>query len=66
MTISHDVFEKAARQQAASLGYGNLPLVVVPQAKPQDTPEVIAERAERALPEVLGHLTTRAVAKAAR
>jgi len=65
VTVCHDVFERAARQQAASLGYGNLPIVVVQQARPADTPEVIAERAEAALPEILGHLTTKAVARTA-
>ncbi|MEK7681330.1 MAG: hypothetical protein AAB502_06265 [Chloroflexota bacterium] len=65
MTISHDSFAQAARQQAASLGYRNLPIVVMPQAKPLDTPEVIAERAERALPEILGLLASKPIAKPA-
>ena len=65
MTVSHDSFAQAARQQAASLGYRNLPIVVVQQAKSLDTPETIAERAERALPEILGLLATRTAAKPA-
>ena len=65
MTVSHDSFAQAARQQAASLGYRNLPIVVVQQAKSLDTPDIIAERAERALPEILSLLSSKAAAKPA-
>jgi len=66
VTICHDVFERAARQQAASLGYGNLPIVVVPQPKPHETPDVITRRADQTLPEILGHLVATSQAQTAR
>jgi len=39
--------------------------VVVQQAKSLDTPDIIAERAERALPEILSLLSSKAAAKPA-
>jgi hypothetical protein len=52
-----EVFEAAARAQAAQAGMPELPIVVIPHRVGWQTEEEVRAGAERALPDLLARLT---------
>jgi len=56
-TVCHDAFATAARSQATNLGYPDLPLIIIPQEKRTDTPEILRKHADEALQDAIAGLT---------
>lgn len=52
-----EVFEAAARAQAAQAGMPELPIIVIPHRVGWQTEDEVRESAERSLPQVLERLT---------
>ena len=59
ITISHDTFERAARNHAAAMGLPDLPLLVEPAPKGGNLTKEARELAERSFERVLAALTSR-------
>ncbi len=57
ITLSHDVFERAAKAQAKALGIANLPLIIEPSPKQGNLTSNPEELRERATQEAIDALT---------
>lgn len=57
VTVSHHVFESAARAQARALGLPGLAIAPVPQPNPWETLEDERKKAEELFPIIIGLLT---------